>query len=63
MKSKISKSITEEHFIISLLDKHFLPKVIQSVILSIDTYKQDILVVGNENKKIQSKKNGIIVII
>ena len=39
-----------------MLAKKILLKVIQAVILYIDTYEQDIISVGNENKKIQSKK-------
>ena len=63
IKSKISKGITEGDVIISLLAKNLSLKVIKAVILSIETYKQDILSVGKHNKKIQSKTNGIIVII
>ena len=51
--SKISKDITEEYFIISLLDKHFSLKLTKAVILSIDTYKQGMIEVGNENKQIR----------
>ena len=47
-KSKISKGITEEDVIISMLAKKISLKVIKAVILSIDTYKQVILSVGNE---------------
>ena len=57
MKSKIIKGITEEDVIISLLDKTSSLKVIKAVILSIGTYKQDILSVGIDIKKIQSKTN------
>ena len=63
IKSKISKSITEEDVVIFLLAKTILIKVIQTVIYSIDAYERDILSDGNENKKIQSNTNGIIVII
>ena len=63
IKSKISKRITEEDVIISLLSKTISLKLIKAVNLSIDTYEKDILSVGNGNKKIQSNKNGIIVII
>ena len=59
----MSIGITEEDVISILLDKIFLLKVIQAVIFSIDTYEQDIISVGNENKKISSNTNGIIVII
>ena len=47
IKSKISKGITEGDVIISLLAKNLSLKVIKAVILSIETYKQDILSVGN----------------
>ena len=36
---------------ISLLAKNISLKVIKAVILSIDTYKQDLIVVGNYKKK------------
>ena len=61
-ESKISKGKTEEYVVSSLLAKTFSLKLIQAVIFSIDTYKQDIISVGNK-KQIQSKINGIIVII
>ena len=54
--------MTEEDVIISLLEKISL-KVIQTVVFSIENYKQYILSVGNEDKNPQSKTNGIIVII
>ena len=38
-----------------MVAKHFLVEVIKSVILSIDTYKQDMIEVGNENQKIRNK--------
>ena len=41
IKSKISKGITEEDFIISMLAKHLSLKLIIAVILSLDTYKQE----------------------
>ena len=41
IKSEISKGITEEYVIISLLAKIFLLKSIKAVIISIDTYEQD----------------------
>ena len=56
IKSKISKGITEEDFIISLLAKHSLLKVIIAVILSIYTYEQDMIKVGNDNKKIKQRQ-------
>ena len=56
IKSKINKVITEEDVIISLLAKHFLLKVIEAVILSIDTYEQDILSVGKKNKKYSQRQ-------
>ena len=40
---------------ISLLTKTFSLKVTKAVILSIDTYEQDMIEVGNENKKIYKK--------
>ena len=55
MKSKINNGITEKCFIISLLAKHFSLKIIKAVILFIDTYKQDLISVGNKNKRIQNK--------
>ena len=54
IKSKGSKGITEEDVIISLLAKTFSLKVIKAVILSIETYKQDMIEVGSENKKIEN---------
>ena len=45
--------MTEEDVISSLLDKTISLKVIQEVILSIETYEQDILSVGNEKKSSQ----------
>ena len=54
-ESKLSKDKTKEAIIISLLAKYFLLKVIQAVIFSINTYEQDIIAVGNENKKIKNK--------
>ena len=50
-ESKISGGKTEEAVISSLLAKQFSLKVTQSVIFSINTYKQDMIKVGNENKK------------
>ena len=49
-ESKISKVKTEEYLISSLLAKTFSLKVIQTVILFNNTYKQDMIAVGNENK-------------
>ena len=54
IKSKISEGITEKDVIISLLAKKKPIKVIKSIILSIDTYKQDMIAVGNL-KKIQNQ--------
>ena len=51
IKSKISEGITEKDVIISLLAKKFSLRVLKSVILSIDTYKQDLIEVGNDNQK------------
>ena len=62
-ESKTSKDRKEESVISSLLVKKLSLKVIQAVIFSIDTYKQDMIAVGNENQKNQSKTDGIIVII
>ena len=56
IKSKISKGITKEDVIISLVYKNFLLKLIKVVILSIDTYKQDVLSVSNEKKKSPSQR-------
>ena len=53
-KSKISKGITEEYVIISLLAKHLSLKVVKEVILSINTYEQDMIEVWNENKKVKN---------
>ena len=54
-ESKISKCKTEESFISSLLAKTLYLKVTQAVIFSIDTYEQDMIAFGNENKKIKNK--------
>ena len=54
-ESKLIKYKTKEGLISSLLDKNVSLKVIQSVIFSINTYKKDMLVVGNDNKKIKNK--------
>ena len=62
-ESELIKDKTEEALIIRLLSKHFLLKVIQAVILSINTYEQDIIEVGEENKKIKTNTDIIIVII
>ena len=48
---------------ISLLAKNFSLKVIKSVLLSIDTYEQDLIAVGYQKKKIKTITNGIISII
>ena len=50
-ESKISNCKIEKAFIISLLAKQFSLKVTQAVIFSINTYKQDIITVGNKNQK------------
>ena len=49
-KSKLSKDKTKEALISSLLAKSFYLKVTQAVIFSINTYKEDMIAVGNENK-------------
>ena len=54
-ESKLSKYKTKESLIISMLAKILSVKVIQAVIFSINTYGQDTIVVGNENKKSQNK--------
>ena len=54
-ESKIGKDKTKEPLISSLLAKKFSLKVTEAVILSINTYKQDITAVGNEDKKIKNK--------
>ena len=56
IKSKISEEITEKYSIISLLSKNFSLKVIKAVILSIDTYKQDMIEVGNQGKKSKQRQ-------
>ena len=38
-------------------------KVIQAVIFSINTYKQDMIVVGNDNKKLKTKTDNFIFIV
>ena len=63
IKSKSSEGIAEENVIISLLAKKLSLKVTKAVILSIDTYKRDMIAVGNYNRKIKTKKNGIVSII
>ena len=50
-ESKISRDKKEEALINRLLVKHFSLKVIQAVIFSLNTYEQDMIAVGNENKK------------
>ena len=49
-ESKISKYKEEEALINHLLAKIFSLKVIQAVIFSINTYKQEMTAVGNEKK-------------
>ena len=46
-ESKLGKDKTKEALIISLLAKIFSLKVTQAVILSINTYEQDMIAVGN----------------
>ena len=62
-RSKLGKDKTKEALIRNLLAKVILLKVTQAVIFSIDTYKQDMIAAGNENKQIKRKTDGIIVII
>ena len=50
-ESKVSKGKTKEALIISLLSKEISLKVTKGVILSINTYKQDMIEVGNKGKK------------
>ena len=50
-ESKISKHKKEEALINHLLAINVSLKVIQSVIFSINTHKQDMIAVGNENRK------------
>ena len=47
----------------SLLAKTISLKVIQAVILFINTYEQDMIAVENENQKMKTKTDGIIFII
>ena len=56
-KSKTSKDKTKKALIISLLAKTFSLKVIQAVIFSINTYKQDMITVGENNKKIKKPRH------
>ena len=63
IKSKNCKGITEKDVIISLVSKHFSLKLIKEVILSIDTYKQDMIEVGNRKRKLKTNTDVIIVII
>ena len=46
-ESKLSKNKTKKALISSLLAKNFSLKVIQAVILSINTYEQDMIEVEN----------------
>ena len=46
-----------------MLAKIFLLKVTKAVHLYIDTYEQDMIEFGKENKKIKTQTDGIIVII
>ena len=61
-ESKNSKDKTEEALIIRILAKNFLFKVIQEIIFSINTYKQDRIAVGNRGGG-RENTDGIIVII
>ena len=63
MNKKISKDKIEETLISSLLAKTFSLKVTLAVIFSINTYKQYMIAVGNENKKLKTNTDVIIVII
>ena len=54
-ESKLSKDKTEESLIISMLAKNLCLRVIQAVIFSLNTYEQDMISVGNKNKKIKNK--------
>ena len=58
-KSKISKGKTEEYVIRSLLAKTILLKLTQAVIFFIFIYKQDMIAVGEENKKIKVNTNKV----
>ena len=55
IKSKFSTVIAEKDVRISLLAKTIAVTLIKAVILSIYTYEQDILEVGDENKKVQNR--------
>ena len=48
-------NIKEEYIVNRLLAINFSLKVIQEVIFSINTYEQDIIVVGNKNKKMKRR--------
>ena len=50
-ESNISKGKTEEDLISSLLAKTFSLKVIQEVAVSNNIYEQDMISVGNKNRK------------
>ena len=50
-ESKLSKDKTKEALISSMLAKKISLKVTQAVIFSINTYEQDMIAVGNTNKK------------
>ena len=62
-KSTLSQDKTKEAFISSLSAKNFMLKVTQAVIFSINTYRQDMIAVGNKNNKLKTKTDGIIVFI
>ena len=53
-ESKISEYKTEEDLISSLLANNYSLKVTQAFIVSVNTYEQDMIEVGNE-KKIKTK--------
>ena len=54
-ESKLSKDKTKEALIRSLLEKYLSLKVTQAVIFSINTYKQYMISVGNENKILKQR--------
>ena len=54
-KSTLSQDKTKEAFISSLSAKNFMLKVTQAVIFSINTYRQDMIAVGNKNNKLKNK--------
>ena len=62
-ESKIIKDTKEETLIKRLLAIDFSLTFIQAVILSMNTYKQEIIEVENENEKLETKIDETIVII